>query len=62
MTTDAAIYSGPYGTNATITNTGTITNLRHGIRLGKSHGSLNNANKIINSGLIAGMDSCMKNE
>ncbi len=41
------------GTNATITNTGTITNLRHGIRLGKAHGSFNNAT-IINSGLIAG--------
>ena len=51
-TTGAAIYL-TNGTNATITNTGTITNLRHGIRLGKSHGSLNNAT-IINSGLIAG--------
>ncbi len=51
-TTAAAIYL-TNGTNATITNTGTITNLRHGIRLGKSHGSLNNAT-IINSGLIAG--------
>ena len=50
--TAAAIYL-TNGTNATITNTGTITNLRHGIRLGKSHGSLNNAT-IINSGLIAG--------
>ncbi len=51
-TTGAAIYL-TNGTNATITNTGTITNLRHGIRLGKGHGSLNNAT-IINSGLIAG--------
>ena len=51
-TTGAAIYL-TNGTNATITNTGTITSLRHGIRLGKSHGSLNNAT-IINSGLIAG--------
>ena len=51
-TTGAAIYL-TNGTNATITNTGTITNLRHGIRLGKSHGSFNNAT-IINSGLIAG--------
>ena len=51
-TSAAAIYL-TNGTNATITNTGTITNLRHGIRLGKSHGSLNNAT-IINSGLIAG--------
>ncbi len=51
-TTAAAIYL-TNGTNATITNTGTITNLRHGIRLGKGHGSLNNAT-IINSGLIAG--------
>ena len=51
-TTAAAIYL-TNGTNATITNTGTITSLRHGIRLGKSHGSLNNAT-IINSGLIAG--------
>ena len=51
-TTGAAIYL-TNGTNATITNTGTITNLRHGIRLGRSHGSLNNAT-IINSGLIAG--------
>ena len=50
--TAAAIYL-TNGTNATITNTGTITNLRHGIRLGRSHGSLNNAT-IINSGLIAG--------
>ena len=51
-TTGAAIYL-TNGTNATITNTGTITSLRHGIRLGKAHGSLNNAT-IINSGLIAG--------
>ncbi len=51
-TSAAAIYL-TNGTNATITNTGTITNLRHGIRLGKGHGSLNNAT-IINSGLIAG--------
>lgn len=51
-TSGAAIYL-TNGTNATITNTGTITSLRHGIRLGKSHGSLNNAT-IINSGLIAG--------
>ena len=51
-TTGAAIYL-TNGTNATITNTGTITNLRHGIRLGRSHGSFNNAT-IINSGLIAG--------
>ena len=51
-TTGAAIYL-TNGTNATITNTGTITSPRHGIRLGKSHGSFNNAT-IINSGLIAG--------
>ena len=51
-TTGPAIYL-TNGTNATITNTGTITSLRHGIRLGKSHGSFNNAT-IINSGLIAG--------
>ena len=51
-TTGAAIYL-TNGTNATITNTGTITSLRHGIRLGKAHGSFNNAT-IINSGLIAG--------
>ncbi len=51
-TTGPAIYL-TNGTNGTITNTGTITSLRHGIRLGKSHGSFNNAT-IINSGLIAG--------
>ena len=58
-TTGAAIYL-TNGTNATITNTGTITNLRHGIRLGKSHGSLNNAT-IINSGLIAGTTHADRN-
>ena len=52
LNTSPAIYL-TNGTNATITNTGTITSLRHGIRLGKSHGSFNNAT-IINSGLIAG--------
>ena len=48
------------GTNATITNTGTITSPRHGIRLGKSHGSFNNAT-IINSGLIAGTTHINRN-
>ncbi len=48
----AAIYI-RQGSGATITNTGTISNRRHGIRIGSGAGQYNDLT-IINSGLIAG--------
>ena len=55
----AAIYLRE-GANGTITNAGTITNIRHGIRIGSGAGEYNNLT-IVNSGLIAGTTHASRN-